>query len=128
MNLNKTSIRFKIVDALYITMMILPIVCGIVLQVLTKPLTEGITITGARIFFTLPMPIMDFPITEAQINSALVLITLFFFCLYMTHGLSEHIKLRRQHLAEIMVEMVVLGISPKNRWSIKKVKQIMDQS
>lgn len=104
--MNKTSIRFKIVDALYITMMILPIVCGIVLQVLTKPLTEGITITGARIFFTLPMPIMDFPITEAQINSALVLITLFFFCLYMTHGLSEHIKLKRQHLAEIMVEMV----------------------
>ena len=29
------------------------------------------------------------------------------------------------YLHKIMVEMVVFGISPKNRWSIKKVKQIM---
>ncbi len=87
-------------------MMILPIVFGIVLQVLTKPAAEGITITGARIFFALPMPVMDFLITESQINSAIVLVTLFFFCLYITHGLSERAALKRQHLAEMIVEMV----------------------
>ncbi len=87
-------------------MMIIPIVCGIVLQVLTKPASEGITITGAMVFFTIPMPIQDFPITESQINSAIVLVTLFFFCLYITHGISEHIKLKRQHFAELIIEKV----------------------
>ena len=100
------SKRFKIVDAIYIAMMIIPILCGIVLQVLTKPASEGITITGARIFFTIPMPIQDFPITESQINSAIVLVTLFFFCLYITHGISDRIKLKRQHLAELIIEKV----------------------
>ncbi len=100
------SKRFKIVDAIYIAMMIIPILCGIVLQILTKPASEGITITGARIFFTIPMPIQDFPITESQINSAIVLVTLFFFCLYITHGISEHIKLKRQHFAEMIIEKV----------------------
>ena len=100
------SKRFKIVDAIYIAMMIIPILCGIVLQVLTKPASEGITITGARIFFTIPMPIQDFPITESQINSAIVLVTLFFFCLYITHGISDRIKLKRQHLAELLIEKV----------------------
>ncbi|MBR4122950.1 MAG: F0F1 ATP synthase subunit A [Clostridia bacterium] len=52
------------------------------------------------------MPVQDFPITESQINSALVLITILFVCLYLTHGLSEHIKLRRQHFAELIVEKV----------------------
>lgn len=100
------SKRFKIVDAIYIAMMIIPILCGIVLQVLTKPASEGITITGARIFFTIPMPIQDFPITESQINSAIVLVTLFFFCLYITHGIGDRIKLKRQHFAELIIEKV----------------------
>ncbi|MBO5005957.1 MAG: F0F1 ATP synthase subunit A [Clostridia bacterium] len=64
------------------------------------------TITGARIFFTIPMPIQDFPVTESQLNSALVMITLFFLCLFLTHGLKEHIVLKRQHFAEMIVEKV----------------------
>ncbi|MBO5024147.1 MAG: F0F1 ATP synthase subunit A [Clostridia bacterium] len=86
--------------------MIFPLVFGIVVNVLTEPQTEGITITGARIFFTIPMPIQDFPITESQLNSALVMVTLFFLCLFLTHGLKEHIELKRQHLAEMIVEKV----------------------
>ena len=86
------SKRFKIVDAIYIAMMIIPILCGIVLQILTKPASEGITITGARIFFTIPMPIQDFPITESQINSAIVLVTLFFFCLYIKYLTANHAR------------------------------------
>lgn len=96
--------RFKLVDSIYIAMMIIPIIFGIVLNVLTKPASDGISITGARIFFTLPMPIQDLSITEAQVNSALVLIVIFFFCRYITHGLSEHISLKRQHFAELIVE------------------------
>ncbi|MBO5895998.1 MAG: F0F1 ATP synthase subunit A [Clostridia bacterium] len=98
--------KFRIVDAFYILMMIIPIVTGIVLQVLTKPQTEGITITGARIFFTIPMPIQDFPVTESQINSALVLIAIIFLCLFLTHGIEEKVKLKRQHIAELIVEKV----------------------
>ena len=104
--LAKTSKGFKITDAFYIIMMIVPLAFGIVLNVLTKPLAEGITLTGARVFFTIPMPWQDFLVSEAQINSALVLVTLFFFCLYMTHGISERIVLKRQHFAELIVEKV----------------------
>lgn len=87
-------------------MMILPLAFGILLQVLTKPLTTGITITGARIFYKIPMPVQDLLITEAQINSALVMVTILFFCLYMTHGITERIALKRQHFAELIVEKV----------------------
>lgn len=104
--MNGISRRFRLVDGLYLCMMILPILAGIVLQVLTKPVSDGISITGARIFFTIPMPVQDFPVTESQINSALVLIVIFGFCLYMTHGMKEHIELKRQHLTEMIVEKV----------------------
>ncbi len=104
--MEKTNLRFKIVDAIYISLMTIPIIAGIVIQLLTKPASEGISISGARIFFEIPMPIQNFLITESQVNSALVLVVIFAFCLYMTHGISEHIKLRRQHFAELMVEKV----------------------
>ncbi len=104
--MNTKTKLFKFVDFIYILMMVLPLAAGIVLNLLTKPASEGISISGARIFFTIPMPIQDFPVTESQINSALVLITILFVCLYLTHGLSEHIKLRRQHFAELIVEKV----------------------
>ena len=100
------SLRFKIIDWLYIAMMIIPILFGIVLQVLTKPASEGINITGARVFFTIPMPIQDFPVTEAQVNSLIVIVVITAICLYMTHGLSKDIKLKRQHLAEMAVQWV----------------------
>lgn len=100
------SRRFKIVDIIYISMMLLPILAAIVLQVLTEPPSEGISITGARVFFTIPMPLQDLVISEAQINSVVVIITIFFFCLYMTHGLKEKIELKRQHFAELIVEKV----------------------
>lgn len=106
MKLNKTSLKFKIIDVFYITMMILPIVFGIVLQVLTKPMSEGIAITGARVYFTIPMPVQDFPVTESQVNSAIVLIVIFFFCLFITHGMTKKIDLKRQHIAELIVEKV----------------------
>lgn len=100
------SLKFKVVDIFYIVMMILPIVFAVALQVLTEPPSTEITITGARIFFTIPMPLQDFPVTESQINSAMVLITLFFFCRFITHGISEKADLKRQHIAELAVEKI----------------------
>ena len=84
--------------------MVLPILTAIVITVLFSPPTDGVEITGALIFFTIPMPIQDFPITEAQVNSALVMISIFCLCLYMTHGLKENPELKRQHIAEMIVE------------------------
>ena len=98
--------KFKVLDIFYIVMMILPLVFGIILQILTNPQSEGINITGALIYFTIHMPVQDFPVTQSQVNSLLVMITIFFLCLYLTHGLTEKIKLKRQHFAELIVEKV----------------------
>jgi F-type H+-transporting ATPase subunit a len=103
MMLSKSK-KFLAVDIIYILGMILPILCAIVLSVLTSPASEGVEITGALIYFTIPMPIQNFPVTEAQINSWLVIISIFFLCLYMTHGLKERPELKRQHIAEMLVE------------------------
>lgn len=100
------NLKFKVVDIFYIVMMILPIAFAVALQVLTEPPSTEITITGARIFFTIPMPLQDFPVTESQVNSAMVLITLFFFCRFITHGISEKADLKRQHIAELAVEKI----------------------
>ncbi len=95
---------FRLLDILYIAMMVLPIVAGITLKVLTAPVNTGIQITGARIFMRIPMPVQELLITEAQINSWLVMISLFGLCLYLTHGLTTKNILKRQHLAEWLVE------------------------
>lgn len=74
------------------------------LQVLTQPKSDGIEIAGARIFFTIPMPIQELPITESQINSWLVILSVFWLCLYLTHGITAKPDSRRQHAAEWIVE------------------------
>lgn len=102
--MKKKSIGFRMVDALLILMMILPIVCAMTIQVMTKPSSDGVSIAGARIFFTIPMPIQDLPITESQVNTWLIMISLFFLCLFLTHGLTEKCESKRQALAEWIVE------------------------
>ncbi len=102
----KTDKKFRSLDIFYIVMMTLPLVCLMVIKILTTPKVPGITVTGARVFFIFDMPIQPLYITEAQVNSFAVLITLFFFCLYMTHGIEKRIKLKRQHFAEMIVEKV----------------------
>lgn len=97
------SRRFKIIDALLILMMALPMVFAIILKTLTNPESEGIAISGALIYFTIPMPKWDLPITESQVNSWLVMISIFGLCLYLTHGLSPKAQTKRQLLAEYIV-------------------------
>ena len=100
------SRRFAAVDLLLILMMILPIVACIVLKVLTKPSSDGISISGAQIYFTIPMPIQNLPITESQINSWMIMISILALCLYMTHGLKVKPDTKRQHAVEWVVEKV----------------------
>ena len=92
---NEITLKFKIVDILYILMMILPIAVAITLKVLFTPASEGVNVTGALIYTRIPFVIQDIVITEAQINSWLILITIFGVCLYMTHGLKENPTLKR---------------------------------
>ena len=84
--------RFAAVDILLLLLMILPILAGITLKVLTTPPTEGISITGARIYLTIPMPIQDLLITESQINSAIVILSVLGLCLYLTHGIRARVE------------------------------------
>lgn len=100
----KKNIRFLIADILLLAGAIIPLIFGVVLNILTTPASEGISISGALIYFTIPMPIQDLPITESQVNSALVIISIFFLCLYFTHGLSVEANLKRQLIAEWIVE------------------------
>ena len=104
--MNNKSLRFKVVDWLLIALMILPLVAGIALKVLTTPGSDGIEITGARVYCVIPMPLQDLPITESQINSGLVLLSVLGVALYMAHGLSIKPETKRQILAEWAVEKV----------------------
>lgn len=98
------DIRFKLLDVLYILGIILPFVFVMVLKILFNSPNEGISITGALVYFKIPMPLQDLPITEAQVNSWAVIISIFFLCLYFTHGLSVKANLKRQLIAEWIVE------------------------
>ncbi len=82
----------------------MPLVLGVVLKILFNPASEGISISGALVYFTIPMPIQNLPISESQVNSALVIITIFFLCLYFTHGLTVKAELRRQLIVEWIVK------------------------
>ncbi|MBQ3970291.1 MAG: F0F1 ATP synthase subunit A [Clostridia bacterium] len=68
------------------------------------PSSEDIEISGALIYFELNTPIQTLPITESQVNSWFVIISVFFLCLYLTHGISATDPTRRQHILEMAVE------------------------
>lgn len=100
----KKSAKAVIIDILLIAMMILPLAACIVLKILFSPAIEGITVTGAIIYFTIPMPIMDLPITESQVNSWAVILTILAICLFLTRRLNIKSVSKRQFLAELIVE------------------------
>ena len=103
--MNAQSRRFRAVDFLYLCIMILPLICAMALKVCFSVSGEGVQIAGAQIYFTIPMPLMDMPFTEAQVNSWMVIISVWGLCLFMTHGLKVKADTRRQHLAEWCVTM-----------------------
>ncbi|MBR4910462.1 MAG: F0F1 ATP synthase subunit A [Clostridia bacterium] len=79
-------------------------VFAIVLKVLYTPISSDIDISGALVFFTVKMPLWDLPVTETQVNSLVVIWSLFWLCRYITHGISVRGGLKRQIVAEWIVE------------------------
>ena len=102
--MNTKSRRFKAVDILLLLGATLPLLGAIALKVMTTPPSEGINITGAQIYFTIPMPLQPLLITEAQVVSAAVVLTILFLCLYLTHGIAVVPNSKRQLVAEWIVE------------------------
>ena len=105
--------RDRFLTRLWFILMLLPLFAGMMLELFLNPPGEGITVTGAQVYFTvslpfpdLPAPIRDLPVTESQVNSALVLLFLLFFCLFLTQGMRTRGKSVRQVLAEFIVEKV----------------------
>lgn len=105
--MNPKSTRFRVIDWLLIAMMILPLLAGMTLKILFTPASEGVEITGALIYFTWEgMPLMPLQITESEINSWLVMISITGLVLYLTHGLTQKAENKRQLIAEWIVEKV----------------------
>ena len=98
------STRFRMIDYALIAMMILPILACMALKVMFTPESEGISIAGAMIFLELPAPVMPLIITESQVNSWAVMISILGLCLYLTHGLTAKAVCKRQLAAEWIVE------------------------
>lgn len=96
--------RFTAVDILLLAGAVLPLLVAMAVTVLFSPPTEGISISGPGVLFTIPLPLMGLPVGESLINSLLIAVTLLFVCLYFTHGIRAGVRTRRQMLAEWMVE------------------------
>ncbi len=98
------DLKFRIVDALLIGVMLAPIVGGMVLKALTHSVSTDIEITGARIFFEISMPLQSLQITESQINSWIVICFLFGLSCFLTHGICSGSNCTRHLIAEWIVE------------------------
>ena len=96
--------RFRLLDRLCIALMILPLLGCIILKVLYTPESEGVDISGAMIYLQIPAPVQELIITESQINSWAIILSLLGLCLYLTHGLTEKAETKRQLIAEWIVE------------------------
>jgi F-type H+-transporting ATPase subunit a len=94
------------VDYALIAMMILPILACIVLKVLFTPAGEGISIAGALVFWksTPEIGMTTLYISESQVNTWAVMISILGLCLYLTHGLTAKAVCKRQLAAEWIVE------------------------
>lgn len=100
----KNKKNFLAVDIIYLCLMALGPLFLIVLKVLFTPHSDDISISGALVYFTVKLPLSDLPITETQVNSWVVIWSIFWLCKYITHGISVHIELKRQLVAEWVVE------------------------
>ncbi len=126
------KMRDRLVDIALIAGMILPFVGCMILTILTRPVSEGVSVEGARIFFTIPMPLQDLPITESQIHSLAVVLTVFFLCLFLTRRLSVRHPSTRQHVAEWIVKttekLINDNMEPYFQWIPPFIAAIMGLS
>ena len=66
---------------------------------------DSINITGAKIFFEIPV-FGGIPVTETQVNSLLVILGIYILCRVLTKNLSVRPTTKRQIVAEWIVEQV----------------------
>ena len=101
--------RARFVDILLILLIVLPLAGAVVLKTVTAPVTpmeKGVQIGGAQVYFTIPLPIQELPISAAQINSWAVMLSILGICLYLTHGIKVIPDSKRQLAAEWIVDTV----------------------
>ena len=103
--MNTKKKGFFLVDCIYLAITFVPIIAGIIIKMLTSPVSEGISISGALIYFEVNMPIQKLIVTESQVNSLIVIISILGLCLYLTHGLDARNPTKRQHIAEMLVTL-----------------------
>jgi F-type H+-transporting ATPase subunit a len=96
--------KFLATDIIYLSLLALGPLFAIALKVLFTPQADDINIAGALIFFTVKLPFSDLPVTETQVNSLVVIWSIFWLCKYITHGISVRGGLKRQIIAEWIVE------------------------
>ncbi len=102
--MSRKTAKDRLIDLGLILMMILPFVLAMTLKTLTKPYEQGISVSGAQVYFTIPMPIQDLPITESQVVSACVIVSILGLCLFMTRNLKVVPQTKRQIIVEFIVE------------------------
>lgn len=106
-NSEEKKMKFGFIDILLLIFTLLPLIAGIALKVIFTPASDGIQIEGAMIYAEINMPFgTTMPITEVQINSWLVILSIMFLCMFLTHGMTVWGKGKRQVIAEWMVEKV----------------------
>ncbi|MBO4264883.1 MAG: F0F1 ATP synthase subunit A [Clostridia bacterium] len=104
--MTKRKPGFIIVDILYLSIAILPLLFGMALKIFTNPAESGISIHGARIFFKAPFILGGIVITETQINSLVAMLFILGMALFLTHGISKIPNTKRQFIAEWAVSKV----------------------
>ena len=102
--MSRKTAKDRLVDLGLILMMVLPFVLAMTLKILTKPYEQGISVSGAQVYFTIPMPIQDLPITESQVVSLCVIVSILGLCLFMTRNLKVVPETKRQIIVEFIVE------------------------
>ncbi len=101
----KNKLLNKGIDILLILGMILPFLSAMVLLVLTKPSSDGISISGAQIYFTVDMPLQPLYITEAHVVSVCVIVFTLCLCLFLTRNLKTKNISTRQAITEKLITM-----------------------
>lgn len=95
---------FLAIDIFYLCLLAAGPIFAIMLKVLFTPQSDDINISGALVFFTLRLPFFDLPISETQVNSWVVIWSVLWLCKYITHGISARGEMKRQIIAEWVVE------------------------
>lgn len=64
---------------------------------------DNVSITGAKIYYTIPG--INYPITQTVVNAWIAMIIIVAVCIWLTRGLKVHATTKRQVVAEMIVQM-----------------------